>query len=119
MKRFEKLFPIICGFLVGLINGLLGAGGGMLAVPLLRKLGLSQCDAHANSVAVILPLSAISASIYMFSRRVSFRDALIYMPAGIIGAILGAKFLQKIPNIWLRRIFGAFMIWAGIRLIGK
>ena len=46
----NKLFTAVAGLGIGLINGLLGAGGGMLAVPLLKKMGLSQKQAHANAV---------------------------------------------------------------------
>ena len=51
----NKVINIGFGFFIGIINGLLGAGGGMLAVPALKKLGLSQKDAHRNALAVILP----------------------------------------------------------------
>lgn len=61
MKK-AKMF--IFGILVGAVNSLLGAGGGMVAVPLLRQSGLTQKQAQASSVAVILPLSLISAGIY-------------------------------------------------------
>ena len=52
------------GALVGIVNVLLGAGGGILAVPILKKCGLTQKQAQANAVAVILPLTIISFIIY-------------------------------------------------------
>ena len=58
------LFTAAGGLAVGLINGLLGAGGGMLAVPILAKAGLSQREAHAGSLAVILPLSLFRAAFW-------------------------------------------------------
>lgn len=106
------------GFAVGVVNGLLGTGGGLVAVPLLKKAGLlSQKAAHASSIAVILPLSALSAALYLFRGSVAVGDALIYMPAGLAGAFLGSLILPKIPESLLRRIFGAFMVWAGARLL--
>lgn len=107
------------GLLIGIINGLLGAGGGMLAVPLLRRSGMDQQRAHANSVAVIFPLALFSSVLYLMAGRVRLGDALPYLPGGIVGAAAGAFLLRKIPDVWLRRIFGIFMIWAGYRLLAR
>ena len=47
----------IFGFLIGFINSLLGAGGGMIAVPLLKRSSLSQGKHTQVPIAVILPLA--------------------------------------------------------------
>ena len=120
MQKRSKKALLLGGLLVGFINGLFGAGGGMLAVPMLKKYGgLEQRKAHINSVALILPLTVISAAFYVFGGRVSVKDSLIFIPLGILGAVLGTTTIKKIPDLWFRRIFGAFMIWAGWRLISK
>ncbi len=104
------------GLGIGLLNGLLGSGGGLLAVPMLKKLGLDQKRAHANAVAVILPITAVSVIGYLTAGRVALQDAFIYIPGGIAGSILGTWILSKLSAPILRRIFGVFMIWAGVRL---
>ena len=119
MKFKSKIISAAGGIGVGLINGLLGAGGGMIAVPLLKKCGLKTKEAHAGSIAVILPLSAISAALYIISGKVAFSDAIGYMPAGAIGAVIGAWLLGKLKDKWLRRIFSVFMLWAGVRMMMK
>jgi uncharacterized membrane protein YfcA len=113
----KKFITIVFGFLIGIINGFLGAGGGMVAVPLLKKLGSDQKDAHRNAVAVILPLAVFSAVLYLWQGRVTFADSLPYIPAGLVGAIVGTVFLKKISSKWLSAIFGGFMIYAGVRLM--
>ena len=115
MKK-KNIIKMACGLAIGFINGLLGAGGGMLAVPLLKKYGLDTKEAHASSIAVILPLTIFSAALYVISGRVNISDSFIYIPTGILGAVIGAFILKKIPDKWIRRLFGIFMIWAGIRL---
>lgn len=113
----NKVINIGFGFFIGIINGLLGAGGGMLAVPALKKLGLSQKDAHRNALAVILPLSLLSAGLYIFRGDVNFTDTLIYIPGGLIGALFGAWLLKKISPKWLAVIFGGFMVYSGVRFL--
>ncbi len=119
MKTLGKhLLPALGGLAVGIINGLLGAGGGMLAVPLLKRQGgLEQKKAHASAIAVILPLTLISASLYLFTKKVTFHAALPYLPAGFFGALFGIWLLPRIPDKVLRKMFAAFMIWAGVRML--
>ena len=115
----NKVIVVIFGFLIGIINGLLGAGGGMLAVPALKKLGMEQKDAHRNAVAVILPLAVFSAVLYLIRGSVSLKDSLIFIPGGLVGAPVGTMLLKKISPQWLAVIFGAFMVYSGMRLIFK
>lgn len=107
------------GFLVGVINALLGAGGGMIAVPLLTKNGLSQKEAQATAVSVIFPLTVITTVIYFFKGNLNIMDAVPYILPGLFGAAAGAFLLKKIPDKILKKIFALFMIWAGVRLLMK
>lgn len=107
------------GLLAGLLNGLLGAGGGMVIVPLFERTGLKPTRAHATSIAVITPLCILSAAFYLYSGSVRVQDMLPYLPAGLLGALAGAKLLPRIPGGLLRRIFGAFMLYAAFRLLLK
>ncbi len=119
-EKTKKIILYAGGFLIGIINGLLGAGGGMLAVPLLSKFGgMDQRTAQANSVAVILPLTVFSAVMYILRDSVNIKDALIFVPTGLLGAIIGTYLIKKIPNKILKKIFAVFMIWAGYRMIVK
>jgi uncharacterized membrane protein YfcA len=115
----KKILYTSFGLLIGLINGLLGAGGGMIAVPVLKKCGLDTKKAHANAVAVILPITVFSASVYMIKDYVNIKDAFIFMPFGIVGSVLATWLLKKISPNLLRIVFGGFMIWAGVRMLFK
>lgn len=119
MQFFKKkgVLTAGAGLAIGIINGLLGAGGGMIAVPLLQKLGLDRKQAHANAVAVILPITVLSAVLYLVNGYVSVKDSLIFIPGGIAGSLLGTFIMRKISSVWLKRIFGGFMIYAGVRLL--
>lgn len=116
MKK-AKISTALFGISIGLINGLLGAGGGMLAVPLLKKYGLSQKESQQNAIAVILPITLVSAIMYLFKDYVNLSDSYYYLPTGFLGAIAATFLLSKISNKWLKRIFAIFMLYAGIRLL--
>jgi uncharacterized membrane protein YfcA len=117
--KYKRILYMSLGLLVGLVNSLLGAGGGMIAVPLLKKCGLDTKKAHANAVAVILPITVFSASVYMIKDYVNIKDAFIFMPFGIAGSVLATWLLKKISPNLLRIVFGGFMIWAGVRMLFK
>ena len=107
------------GLLVGAVNGMFGAGGGMLAVPFLKKMGLEQKSAHENAVAVILPITVLSAALYVLKDYVSLKASLPYIPTGLLGSVLGTVAIKKISPMWLKRVFGMFMVYAGVRLLLK
>ncbi len=103
--------------LAGIINSAVGSGGGLIFVPLMKKIGLNQKNAHATTLAVILPLTILSAIIYAINGDYSPVDALKYIPLGVAGSFFGVKITRKIKNTFLKKIFAAFMIWAGIRMV--
>lgn len=117
MNVKKNVRTISSGFAVGLVNGVFGAGGGMLAVPLLKKAGLNQKSAHANAVAVILPITVISAIMYLVKGNVMLSDSFAFIPTGLIGSVIATFLLKKFSNRWLQKIFAAFMIYAGVRLL--
>lgn len=114
----NKISTSIGGLATGFFNGLLGAGGGMIAVPLLSR-RLEQKKAHATCVAVILPICVASAVGYLFRGAVKLGDVVPYVVWGLAGSVIGTLLLKKLSNNVLRKIFAVFMLWAGIRLIWR
>lgn len=118
MKNNKKrLKNMLFGGTIGAVNGFFGAGGGIVCVPLLMKTGMDRKTAHANAVAIILPITLASAINYILQGHTKITDCLIFLPGGIIGAILGTFLMKKISTKALRCVFGAFMVWAGWRLL--
>ena len=115
----NRLGAALTGLAAGLVNGLLGSGGGMIAVPMLERGGVEANRAHATSVAVMLPLSAVSAFFYLRSGGVSIRDALPYIPGGIVGALMGVMLLRRVKPGLLRKIFGGLAVYSGMRILLK
>ena len=107
----------VAGAVCGVLNGLFGSGGGMVAVPAFRKSGLSQKEAHATSVAAMAALSAVSAVLYAAGGRFSLSDALPFLLPGTIGGVCGAIFFRKMPPLLLRKLFGGLLIFAALRML--
>ena len=115
----SSIKKFLYGLLIGVVNIMLGAGGGMLTVPFYKKIGLSQKQAQINAVATILPITIVSAFIYLKNGDVKISDSYIYLLPGLIGSIAGTFVIKRISNKVLSIVFSFFMIWAGMRLLFK
>lgn len=116
MKNAERL---LYGFVIGLINSILGSCGGVISVIALKKNGFNQQEAHANAITIILPLAVISCVNYIISGYFNPGETFVYLPGGIVGATIGGLILPKIPQKHLKKLFSVFIIWAGIRMISR
>lgn len=107
----------LTGVASGAVCGFFGGGGGMLAVPLLQKSGLSSRQVFATSLGVILPLTIVSLIVALFREAIDWGTAWPYLAGGAVGGVLGGRFLKSIPTLWLHRIFGALLLWGGIKAV--
>ena len=72
----------VSGMAAGAANGLFGAGGGMILVPLLTRWGgLEDKTAFATSIAIIAPMCLVSIFIYWYQGQLDFGAALPYLVA--------------------------------------
>lgn len=109
---------IIVGLLAGLANGLFGAGGGLFIVPLfIHWCKIKERTAFASSIAIILPISLVSAFIYFKHGHLNILTALPYVIGGALGGFISGRFFKNINMLWLRRIFGIFILYGGFRAI--
>ena len=114
----DKVKAAVSGGAAGIINGFIGSGGGMLLVPLLTSwLKLDSKKAFATSLAVILPLSLVSAAVYFFTDTFDINAALPYLAGGLAGGIAAGKLFKKVSPTVLRRILGAVIIYGGVRCL--
>jgi uncharacterized protein len=108
----------VVGAASGVLAGLLGVGGGMLLVPfLVLAVGMSQHEAEATSLLVVLP-TAVVATLTLQRRGVGdLRSSLGMGAFGAAGAIAGALLALWLPADVLRTVFAVFVALVGARLL--
>lgn len=112
------LISIGAGLFVGFVNGFLGAGGGMLLVPILTLLlGLESRVAHSTAVFVIAPICLISGITYIVKGVVDWHILLPVAIGTIIGGIAGTFLLKKLKNDIINIIFWCVMIFSGVWML--
>ena len=117
-KKGSRLRSAAAGGAAGLANGCFGGGGGMLLVPLLtRWCGLEQRRAFATSIAIILPLCALSSVIYWVRGGLDFGLALPYLAGGLLGGFVGGRVFKKLNMVWLRRAFALLILYGGVKAL--
>ena len=113
----HKIRLSAAGSAAGLVNGLVGAGGGMVLVPLLgKKSGLKEPERFSASVVIITPICAVSL-LFSYPWQVTFKEVLPYLLGSTAGGIAAGLWGQKIPTVWLHRILGVLILWGGIRYL--
>ncbi len=107
---------LVTGVVAGGINGLFGAGGGLFLVPLLiGYIGLEEKRAFATSVAIILPLSVVSFTLFCLQGENVLADAWPYVVGGIFGGLVSSRLFARIPTVWLHRLFGILILYGGVK----
>lgn len=116
MKWKPALLFGVCGLCAGAVNGLFGAGGGMLLVPLLTRLtDLSEEEIFPASVSIILPVCLVSLAASAGTAGIPWREAAPYLIGSTAGGIAAGLWGGRIPTLWLHRALGVMILWGGIR----
>lgn len=114
----KKILMCFCSVFIGAVNGLFGAGGGMLAVPCLTYIGkLDEKSAHATAIAAILPLCLVSAIVYALKESCKNEVILPVVIGVTAGGIFGALLLKKLSSDVVSFVFYALMTFAGFKMI--
>jgi uncharacterized membrane protein YfcA len=100
----------LLGAFAGVLAGMFGVGGGILFVPVLIGLGLSQHDATGTSLLAILP--TVVAGTWRQARygNVRWRPALVLGLASVVAAQGGVFAAEALPGHVLRKLFAALMV---------
>ena len=118
----ENITLLLIGLAAGVLAGLFGIGGGIIVIPaLVYFLGYSQQQAQGTSLALLLPPIGVLAVInYYKADMVDLKAAGIMVVTFLIGSYFSSKIAVTLPEVLMKRIFGAFLLFYSIRLfMGK
>lgn len=111
-KLTRKNIAIFCsvGLIAGFLAGFFGIGGGSVIVPVLVALGFSQRTAVATSLLSILPTAASGVITYLVGDEIDYIVAALLACGVIIGAQIGTRLLNILPESLLRWFFAVFIL---------
>ncbi|SDD43688.1 hypothetical protein SPACI_027070 [Sporomusa acidovorans DSM 3132] len=106
------------GFIVGILSGLLGVGGGIFLVPIMvTYFNLTQHVAQATSMAIVIPTAFVSSLIYGFHGNMDISLAMNLVIGSVLGASIGARVMKRIPAIRLKQLFSGLLILVGLKMV--
>ena len=109
---------LLIGILAGICAGMFGIGGGLIIVPaLVFFYRLTQHAAVGTSLgAILLPVGALSAWVYWKNGNHNITYSLLIAVGLLIGGFFGAKLVQPVSDMTLRRLFAGFLVIVGARM---
>ena len=117
--KVKSIVPFaLCGAVAGAVNGLLGAGGGMILIPLLTGFtDLKEEKIFPSSVCIIAPICIISILTGRNQHTLTIKEVLPYLFGSFAGGILSGTLGKRIPIKLLHRMLGVLILWGGIRYL--
>ena len=111
---------VLQGAAVGLISGLVGAGGGFLLVPALALLGgLPMPVAVGTSLVVISMRSFAGFAGHLASEQIDWKLAAMVTAAAVVGSVIGGRLTSYVQPATLRKAFGWFVLVMASVVLGE
>ena len=121
IRKLKTVAIAITAILSGLVNSLLGAGGGILlslALPsLTREHFPDRRDVYINSQAAMIPGCAISCLIYSMRGMLDTVGFSLFAIPAAAGGALGSFLLSKVKSGVIQILFALLVIWSGVRIV--
>lgn len=109
---------ILIGIAIGFINGFFGGGGGMIAVPMLEQFAkFTTQKAHANAILVILPITVMSAIVYLLQGNFAWSIHIPVTLGSCVGGYIGAKLLKRLSAKHIQGVFILLLFLVGIKML--
>jgi uncharacterized membrane protein YfcA len=104
------VLAVVFGLFAGVLAGMFGVGGGILFVPTLTALGLTQIHAEASSLLAIIPTVLVGVWRQQRYGNVRWRPALVIGVASIAATVGGAQVALWLPEATLRKLFAVLLL---------
>jgi uncharacterized membrane protein YfcA len=111
---------VLVGLAAGLLSSGLGVGSGIIVVPaLVLLLRCPQKSAQAMALALMVPMAAMG--VWQYARaagvHVQWVPVGLLVAGAVVGVLVGARLLARIPDAWLQRAFAIFMLVVAVRML--
>ncbi|OPX30663.1 MAG: permease [Candidatus Omnitrophica bacterium 4484_171] len=115
----QIIYLLLLGVVAGVLSGFLGIGGGVVIIPaLIYIFDLTQHQAQGTTLALMVPpIGLLAAMSYYRAGNVKISMAAFICAGFFIGALIGAEYANKIPDMVLRKTFGVFILFIAVKLI--
>nr|WP_033866320.1 sulfite exporter TauE/SafE family protein [Pseudomonas sp. Pse1] len=110
----------VLGAASGVMGGLFGVGGAVVATPVLTSLfGTTQVVAQGLSLALALPSTGVTLATYALHQQVDWHIALPMAVGGLLSISWGVKIAHALPERLLRGLFCGFLVLCAVMLAFK
>jgi hypothetical protein len=121
-QSVNAVFIILLGFVVGLLSGMFGVGGGFLTTPLLIFYGIPPAVAVASASTQITGASVSGAMVHMRRGGVDMKMAGVMIAGGLIGSLLGAGLFKALQStgqidIVIGLLYVLILSWIGVLML--
>jgi uncharacterized membrane protein YfcA len=110
------VLAVALGLAAGVLAGMFGVGGGILFVPTLVALGLSQHDATGTSLLAIIPTALVGTWRQARYGNVRWRGALVIGVAAAVAAQGGVAVAESLSGPTLRKLFAGLLALVAIQI---
>jgi uncharacterized membrane protein YfcA len=110
---------ILTGLVAGFLSGMVGVGGGIIIVPALVLLfGFSQKHAQGTTLMMLaMPVGILAAFTYFKAGFVEVKAALWLALGFVFGALIGAHYAVRVPELVMARVFGGLLLAVAAKLL--
>jgi uncharacterized membrane protein YfcA len=116
----EILGALIAGTFIGSVLGFVGAGGAMLAVPILiYGFGFEPSIASTAALAVVGSAALSGASAKIKTKEIYYRDALVIWAIGLTTNIAFSSIVHRLPEDFIAIGFSIVIVFAGLSMLGS
>jgi uncharacterized protein len=110
------VLAVLLGVVAGVLAGMFGVGGGILFVPTLTWLGLTQLHAEATSLLAIIPTVIVGVWRHNRYGNVRWKPAAVIGIASIGAAVGGAQVAESLPESTLRKLFAVLLLFTAAQI---
>lgn len=118
ISRSSLILTFVMTFLLGIYGGLYSGGYvTVLTTTLIAFFGMSYAESVASTKLINVFSSLVATLVFMWQGLVDYKLGLILGATMFVGAYIGAHFVTKLDDTWIRRIFLIVVFLLAIKML--